>query len=140
MAKKQSPSTLLWFIRRKAYIPLCEIRRRFELDGDDGAFLADDGGVRIFVGLPTNTCSAIEKLWRQGKIGLELSVEFDCQVLIGVYPMVPVREPMENGHQNGSHNGHESNGQQGTRRPKIVKIVEEVLPEAGSSQAMAAGE
>lgn len=140
MAKKQSPSTLLWFIRRKAYIPLCEIRRRFELDGDDGAFLADEGGIRIFVGLPTNTCAAIEKLWRQGKIGLELSVEFDCQVLIGVYPMVPVREPMESGHQNGSHNGHESNGHQGTRRPKIVKIVEEVLPEAGSSQAMAAGE
>jgi hypothetical protein len=137
MAKKQSPSTLLWFIRRKAYIPLCEIRRRFELDGEDGGFLADDSGIRIFVGLPPNTCAAIEKLWRQGKIGLELSVEFDCQVLIGVYPMVPVREPLENGHQNASqHNGHDTNGHQGSR-PKIVKIIEEVLPEVGPPQAMA---
>ena len=137
MAKKQSPSTLLWFIRRKAYIPLCEIRRRFELDGDDGAFLADESGIRIFVGLPPNTCAAIEKLWRQGKIGLELSVEFDCRVLIGVYPMIPVREQLENGHQ---HNGHDGNGHQSNRRSPIVKIVEEVLPESGPPPAMAAGE
>ena len=55
-------------------------------------------------------------------------MEFDCQVLIGVYPMVPVREPLENGHLNGSQqNGHDSNGHQTSRRPKIVKIVEEVL-------------
>ncbi len=92
MAKKQSPSTLLWFIRRKAYVPLCEIRRRFDIDGEDGSFLDGDDGNRMFVGLPTNTAAAVEKLWRQGKIGLELSVEFDCSVVIGVYPMVPVRE------------------------------------------------
>jgi hypothetical protein len=141
MAKKQSPSTLLWFIRRKAYIPLCEIRRRFELDGDDGSFLADEGGASIFVGLPANTCAAIEKLWRQGKIGLELSVEFDCRVLIGVYPMVPVREPLENGHQNGhAHNGHEPSDKQGGTRSQIVKIVEEVLPDGGPPQTVAAGE
>jgi len=93
MARKQSPSTLLWFIRRKAYVPLCEIRRRFELDGDEGAFLDGDHGARIFVGLPAQSAAAVEKLWRQGKIGLELSVEFDCKVLIGVFPMIPVREP-----------------------------------------------
>jgi hypothetical protein len=92
MAKKQSPSTLLWFIRRKSYVPLCEIRRRFELDGEEGAFIDGDQGTRLFVGLPANTASAIEKLWRQNKIGLELSVEFDCRVLIGVYPMSPVRD------------------------------------------------
>ncbi len=93
MAKKQSPSTLLWFIRRKAYVPLCEIRRRFDINGEDGSFLDGEEGMRVYVGLPGNTSAAIEKLWRQGKIGLELSVEFDCQVLIGVYPMYPVREP-----------------------------------------------
>lgn len=92
MAKKQSPSTLLWFIRRKSYVPLCEIRRRFELDGEEGTFFDGDNGARVFVGLPANTAAAVEKLWRQGKIGLELSVEFDCRVVIGVYPMSPVRD------------------------------------------------
>jgi hypothetical protein len=90
--RKQSPSTLLWFIRRKSYVPICEIRRRFNIDSDEGAFIQGDRGSRIYVGLPSSTAAAIEKLWRQGKIGLDLSVEFDCQVLIGVYPMVPVRE------------------------------------------------
>jgi hypothetical protein len=27
--KRQSPSTLLWFIRHKSYVPISEIRRRF---------------------------------------------------------------------------------------------------------------
>ena|SRR5581483_4720104 len=94
MAKKQSPSTLLWFIRRKAYVPLCEIRRRFDIDGDDGSFFDGDEG-RVFVGLPPNTSAAIEKLWRQKKIGLEFSVEFDCRVLIGVFPISPVREQLD---------------------------------------------
>ena len=101
MAKKQSPSTMLWFIRRKSYVPLCEIRRRFELDGEEGAFIDGDNGARLFVGLPSNTATAIEKLWRQKKIGLELSVEFDCRVIIGVYPISPVRDieiASQNGH------------------------------------------
>jgi hypothetical protein len=34
----------------------------------------------------------LEKLWKQGKIGLEFSVEFDASVLIGVYPMNPAKE------------------------------------------------
>lgn len=92
MAKKQSPSTLLWFIRRKSYVPICEIRRRFDIQSEDGGFFNGQNGSRIYVGLPQNTAAAVEKLWKQGKIGLEFSVEFDCRVVIGVYPMVPVRE------------------------------------------------
>jgi len=103
MAKKQSPSTLLWFIRRKSYVPLCEIRRRFELDGEEGAFIDGEDGARVFVGLPANTAGAVEKLWRQNKIGLELSVEFDCKVLIGVYPMAPVRDTEVVTYHNGHH-------------------------------------
>jgi hypothetical protein len=93
MAKKQSPSTLLWFIRRKTYVPLSEIRRRFELEGEEGYFMDGVEGMRVFVGLPENTTVAIGKLWKQGKIGLELSCEFNCKVLIGVFPMNPVRDP-----------------------------------------------
>ncbi|HZT97533.1 MAG TPA: hypothetical protein VFB34_11935 [Chloroflexota bacterium] len=134
MAKKQSPSTLLWFIRRKAYIPLCEIRRRFDIDADDGSFFNGEDGTRIYAGLPAHTSAAIEKLWHQGKIGLELSVEFDCRVLIGVYPMVPVREPADG-------NGHHPHAPDSRRRPQIVHIPAAVSsdpPETAS--AVATGE
>ncbi|GAC1397477.1 MAG: hypothetical protein NVSMB52_11140 [Chloroflexota bacterium] len=95
--KRQSPSTLLWFIRHKSYVPISEIRRRFFVDSDDGSFFEVGNERRVFVGLPAGTAQSIEKLWQQGKIGLELSVEFDANVLIGVYPMNPSKEQM-NGH------------------------------------------
>jgi hypothetical protein len=90
--KRQSPSTLLWFIRHKSYVPISEIRRRFAIDTEDGAFIDGGNHRRVYVGLPTGTAQSLEKLWKQGKIGLELSAEFDASVLIGVYPMNPARE------------------------------------------------
>ena len=90
--KRQSPSTLLWFIRHKSYVPISEIRRRFYIDTDDGSFIDVDNYRRVYVGLPIGTAQSIEKLWKQGKIGLEFSVEFDAGVLIGVYPMQPSKE------------------------------------------------
>ena len=99
--RRQSPSTLLWFIRHKSYVPISEIRRRFSIETDDGAFIDAGNQRRAYVGLPAGTAQSIEKLWKQGKIGLELSVEFDAQVLIGVYPINPSKE-----HLNGSFNGH----------------------------------
>ncbi len=90
--KRQSPSTLLWFIRHKSYVPISEIRRRFAIDTEDGAFIAGGNHRRVYVGLPEGTAQSLEKLWKQGKIGLELSAEFDASVLIGVYPMNPARE------------------------------------------------
>jgi hypothetical protein len=95
--KRQSPSTLLWFIRHKSYVPISEIRRRFHIETEDGSFIDGGNQRRIYVGLPDGTAQSIEKLWRQGKIGLELSCEFDASVLIGVYPMVPAKEHL-NGH------------------------------------------
>ncbi|GAC1333069.1 MAG: hypothetical protein NVSMB22_25270 [Chloroflexota bacterium] len=107
--KRQSPSTLLWFIRHKSYVPISEIRRRFPMDMEDGAFIDTGNQRRAFVGLPEGTAQSLEKLWKQGKIGLEMSVEFDAQVLIGVYPLNPSKEHM-NGGFNGNHrhifNGH----------------------------------
>jgi len=134
VAKKQSPSTLLWFIRRKSYVPLCEIRRRFELDGEEGTFVDGEGGARVFVGLPANTAAAVEKLWRQGKIGLELSVEFDCRVVIGVFPMSPVRD-VEVVPSNGHHSAPRP-------APNIIDMPDPVLPVEPETQsaAMAAGE
>lgn len=103
--KRQSPSTLLWFIRHKSYVPISEIRRRFYIESDEGSFIDVDSHRRAYVGLPSGTAQSIEKLWKQGKIGLEFSVEFDAGVLIGVYPMHPSREQL-NGHLHGSHSHH----------------------------------
>ena len=95
--KRQSPSTLLWFIRHKSYVPISEIRRRFHIETEDGSFIDGGSHRRVYVGLPSGTAQSLEKLWRQGKIGLELSCEFDASVLIGVYPMIPAKEHL-NGH------------------------------------------
>src|SRR5947209_5573669 len=99
--KRQSPSTLLWFIRHKSYVPISEIRRRFYIESDEGSFIDAGNDRRVFVGLPDGTAQSIEKLWKQGKIGLEFSVEFDASVLIGVYPLNTSKE-----HLNGSYNGY----------------------------------
>jgi len=92
--KRQSPSTLLWFIRHKSYVPISEIRRRFFIETDEGSFIEAGNHRRAYVGLPDGTAQSLEKLWKQGKIGLEFSVEFDCDVLIGVYPMTPSKEQL----------------------------------------------
>jgi hypothetical protein len=107
--KRQSPSTLLWFIRHKSYVPISEIRRRFFVDTEDGCFIEVGNHKRAYVGLPPGTAQSLEKLWQQGKIGFELSAEFDADVLIGVYPMVPSKEHMNGSgfaYANGNGNGH----------------------------------
>jgi hypothetical protein len=109
--KRQSPSTLLWFIRHKSYVPISEIRRRFYVDSEEGTFIEASDHRRVFVGLPTGTAQSIQKLFQQGKIGFEFSVEFDADVLIGVYPMNPSKEEM-----NGNGYGHHG------RRPEPMPI------------------
>jgi hypothetical protein len=103
--KRQSPSTLLWFIRHKSYVPISEIRRRFLIESDEGTFIEAGHPYRAYVGLPDGTAQSLEKLWRQGKIGFEFSVEFDARVLIGVYPMIPSKEHL-NGSWREQMNGH----------------------------------
>lgn len=105
--KRQSPSTLLWFIRHKSYVPISEIRRRFFVESDEGCFIDVGNHRKVFVGLPVGTAQSLEKLWQQGKIGLEFSVEFDANVLIGVYPMNPSKEQL---------NGHGPEGQRRSQR------------------------
>ena len=107
--QRQSPSTLLWFIRHKSYVPISEIRRRFAVESDDGTFIDTGNQRRAYVGLPLGTAQSIEKLWQQGKIGLEMSVEFDAQVLIGVYPINPSKEHL-NGSYHAPHRGQFPNG------------------------------
>jgi hypothetical protein len=132
--KRQSPSTLLWFIRHKSYVPISEIRRRFVIDSDEGTFIEADNDRRVYVGLPPGTAQSLEKLWKQGKIGLEYSTEFDARVLIGVYPMHPAREE-SNGH--GHHhvtapyNGHSNGTVRYTSPPAEVPAEDSEISASG---------
>lgn len=119
--KRQSPSTLLWFIRHKSYVPISEIRRRFFVDTEDGSFIDVGNHRRAYVGLPGGTAQSLEKLWQQGKIGFELSAEFDADVLIGVYPMVPSKE-----HMNGNGIGHFS-GPSRSASPETAEPINQEL-------------
>ena len=137
--KRQSPSTLLWFIRHKSYVPISEIRRRFMVESEEGSFIQAGAHRRAYVGLPSGTATSLEKLWQQGKIGLEFSVEFDADVLIGVFPMNPAREmPNGNGHVHLSpgrrpvgpivSNGAVRHGHTGSEEPIELEEEEESVP------------
>lgn len=82
--KKLSKSTLRWFIGTKSLMPIVEIRRRFGIDGDEVTVL-EDGGGKLFVGLPSNAARALEDLRQQGKVGYELSVDLNARVLVGAF-------------------------------------------------------
>ncbi len=79
------------FIKSRPYVPLHELRRRFELGGecDDVAVLETPEGP-AYVGLPARESELLGELVRQGEVGLELSQDPDVRVVVGVYPMRPV--------------------------------------------------
>lgn len=82
--KKLSKSTLRWYIGTKSLMPIVEIRRRFGIDGDEVTAI-EDGGGKLYVGLPEHAAQALEELRQQGKIGYEVSVDFHARVLVGAY-------------------------------------------------------
>lgn len=79
------------FIKSRAYVPLHELRRRFELNGDaDDVLPIDTADGRVFVGLPERESQFLSELVRQGDVGLELCRDPDVAIVVGVYPMRPV--------------------------------------------------
>ena len=79
------------FIKSRAYVPLHELRRRFELNGDaDEVALIDTPEGRVFVGLPEREGRFVAELVRQGDIGLELCRDPQVPIVVGVYPMRPI--------------------------------------------------
>ena len=82
------------FIKSRPYVPLHELRRRFELGGesDDVSRLETPGGV-TYVGLPPREGALIQELVRQGEIGVELSMDPDVRIVVGVYPIRPIPRP-----------------------------------------------
>ncbi|MEP7158521.1 MAG: hypothetical protein ABI797_03775, partial [Chloroflexota bacterium] len=80
------------FIKSRPYVPLHELRRRFELNGehDDVTPVEVPEHGRIFIGLPPREAEFIATLVRDGDIGLELARDPDVAVVVGVFPMRPV--------------------------------------------------
>ncbi len=79
------------FIKSRSYVPLHELRRRFELNGDldeVSRIRTPDGPV--YVGLPPLAADLIGQLVRDGEIGLELLRDPHAPVVVGVFPMKPV--------------------------------------------------
>ena len=79
------------FIKSRPYVPMHELRRRFELNGqpDDVSPVTIQDGL-IWVGLPPREAGFIGELARQGDIGLELCHDPVVRIVVGVYAMRPI--------------------------------------------------
>jgi len=79
------------FIKSRPWVPMHELRRRFAINGteDDVAPLELDGR-RVFVGLPPREAGLMAELVRSGDVGVELSLDPGCPMVIGVFPMRPI--------------------------------------------------
>jgi hypothetical protein len=91
LGRQCTQAQLRRFIKSRAYIPMHELRRRFELNGaaDEMTPIRYDGQ-RVFIGLPEREARMIDDLVHQGEVGVELSFDPEAAVAIGVYAMRPV--------------------------------------------------
>jgi hypothetical protein len=79
------------FIKSRPYVPLHELRRRFELNGDlDEVHPIDVPDGPIFVGLPRREADFLGSLVRDGDVGVELCHDPCVPIVVGVFPIRPV--------------------------------------------------
>jgi hypothetical protein len=79
------------FIKSRPYVPMHELRRRFELNGDcDDVVAIETPDGRCYIGLPEREGRFMADLVRQGEVGIELGHDPDVPIVIGVFPMRPV--------------------------------------------------
>jgi hypothetical protein len=81
-----------------------DIRRRFALE-PDAMSLVSRNGTSAYIGLPEREATKLEELWRRDEVGVELSVEVNAPVVVGVYPMRLARFVMDQQLSNGNGNG-----------------------------------
>ncbi len=79
------------FIKSRAYVPMHELRRRFEINGDadDVAPVRTREGL-FWVGLPERESGFLADLVDKGEIGLELCHDPCVDMIIGLYAIKPV--------------------------------------------------
>jgi len=96
MAKrnKLSRSSLLWFIRSRSYVPVPELRRRFDLDGIDEIRVIQTGDGPAYVGLPERAAQFVEALTRESRLGLNFAPDLTGRIVQGIYAHEPVRVPV----------------------------------------------
>ena len=68
-------------------------------------------GTTAYIGLPEREATKLEDLWSRDEIGLQLSVEVNAPVVVGIYPMRVARFVVDGGvphtgYMNGNGNGH----------------------------------
>jgi hypothetical protein len=79
------------FIKSRSYVPMHELRRRFDINGeadDVQAVVTRDG--RFWVGLPSRECGFLAELVDRGEVGLELCHDPCVNMVVGVFAMRPV--------------------------------------------------
>jgi hypothetical protein len=79
------------FIKSRPYVPVHELRRRFEIDGleDEVSPMATERGT-LYVGLPMLEAGFLGELVKAGEVGCELLLDPAGPGVVGVYPMRPV--------------------------------------------------
>lgn len=79
------------FIKSRPYVPVHELRRRFEIEGmEDEVSSMPSGQGTLFVGLPAQEALYLGDLVKSGEVGCELLLDPVSPAVIGVYPMRPV--------------------------------------------------
>ncbi|CAN5761866.1 hypothetical protein BH24CHL8_BH24CHL8_09360 [soil metagenome] len=79
------------FIKSRPYVPMHELRRRFELNGgaDDVTAIPTPGGL-VYMGLPGRESQFIADLVRLGDVGLELCHDPRVPMVMGVFAIRPI--------------------------------------------------
>ena len=79
------------FIKSRPYVPVHELRRRFEIVGiEDEVSPVATGTGTIYVGLPAEQAGFLGELIRSGDIGCEMLLDPTSPGVVGVFPMRPV--------------------------------------------------
>jgi hypothetical protein len=79
------------FIKSRPYVPMHELRRRFELNGTaDDVTPIHTAERTVYVGLPLRESGFLAELTRQGEIGLELCHDPSTPIVVGVYATRPI--------------------------------------------------
>jgi hypothetical protein len=82
------------FIKSRVYVPMHELRRRFQINGgDDEVTVVQIGADRVYVGLPDREGRLLGELLRGGDVGYELSMDPPSPIVVGLYPMRPIPRP-----------------------------------------------
>lgn len=100
-SKRPSTSSLRRYLTSRPFVAVADIRRRFALEPDAMSRVSRNG-TSAYIGLPEREASKLEDLWRRDEVGVELSVEVNAPVVIGVYPMRLARFVTEQQTSNGN--------------------------------------